>query len=64
MEIIITIILIIGLWIYVKVQELKTVNHCNKYQIDWRKANEDRIMNDLSDWQVKQNINNGKYNKR
>lgn len=63
MEIILTIILIVSIWIYGKVQELKATNYCNSYHIDWGKVNNDRIMNNLSNSQVNKNIINGKYDK-
>lgn len=63
MEIIATILLIIGLWGFYKIRDVKACNYSQSHQIDWGKVNHDRIINDLSNSQVNQNILNGKYNK-
>ena len=63
MEIIATILLIVGLWIFYKIGEIKACNYSQSHQIDWEKVNHDRAINDLSNSQVNQNIINEKYNK-
>ena len=63
MEIILSVLFIVGIWAYFKAQDVKTCNYSQSHQIDWGKVNDDRIINDLSNSQVNQNILNGKYNK-
>lgn len=59
-----SIILIVLIWVWVKAEERSANKYCNRHDIDWRKVNEDRTMNDLSNSQANKNIVNGKYNKR
>lgn len=63
MEFILSILLIIGIWWYFKYQDIKACNYRNTHNIDYGKMSEDRLMNNLSNSQVNQNILNGKYNK-
>ena len=62
MELILGILFIVGIVLYGKIQDEKATYHCNTYEVDWSKVNEDRIMNNLSDNQVNKNIVSGKYN--
>lgn len=59
------ILAVIGVMILVcvlnKTQTKKIDNYCNRKEINYKKLNEDRIMNDLSSSQINQNILNGKY---
>ncbi len=64
MEIIASILFLIGIWAFYIFQETKACNYSKTPQIDYGKVNNDRIMNDLSNSQVNRNILNGKYNKR
>lgn len=64
MEIIASIGLIVLIYAWFKAEDNRANKHCRKYNVDWGKVNEDRIMNDLSDYQVNQNIANGKYDRR
>ena len=58
MEIILSVLFIIGFILYCNAKE------ANAYrQVDWGKVNDDRIKNNLSRSQVNQNIMSGKYNK-
>ncbi len=59
-----SIILIVFIWAWVKAGERSANKYCNQHYIDWRKVNEDKTMNDLSNSQVDKNILSGKYNKR
>lgn len=61
MEIILSVGFLVAIWLWFKYQEGKASDHCNTHEVDWRKVNEDRTMNDLSNSQVNQNIINGKY---
>lgn len=61
MEIIATILLLVAICGYFKFQDVNASNHCNTYEVDWGKVNEDRIMNNLSQSQVNKNISSGKY---
>lgn len=63
MEILATIGLIVGVWLYYKIKEEQTIAHSNTYDVDWGKVNEDRIMNNLSQSQINDNIVNGKYDR-
>lgn len=60
MEIILSILFIIGVWTYFKRQESKASYYSNTYKIDWEKVNQDR-MKGTSDTQLNKNIYNGKY---
>lgn len=62
MEIILSILFILGIVVYFKVQDAKACNYSKAHRIDWGKVNNDRVVNDLSNSQVNQNILNGKYN--
>lgn len=62
MEIILSLLFILGIVTYFKVQDAKACNYSKVHRIDWGKVNNDRVMNDLSNSQVNQNILNGKYN--
>lgn len=64
MEIILSILFIVIIVVCFKVQDGRVDNHCNTYNVDWKKVNNDRIVSDLSDLQVNKNIINGKYDKR
>ena len=66
MEIILSVLFIAGIIGWFKLQDGRASNHLNSHvgKIDYGKMNEDRIMNDLSNSQVNQNIINGKYDKR
>lgn len=58
MEIILSVLFIIVFIHYINAKE------ANAYrQVDWGKANNDKLMNDLSNFQFNQNIMSGKYNK-
>lgn len=61
-----TVLLILGIVGWFKMQDGRASNHLNTHvgKIDYGKMNEDRIINDLSNSQVNQNIINGKYDKR
>ena len=63
MEIILSVLFILGIWAYFKAQDAKACNYSQSHQIDWGRVNYDRAINDLSNSQVNQNILNGKYNK-
>ena len=63
MEIILSVLFILGFWAYFKVQDGRACSYSQSHQIDWGKVNSDRAINDLSNYQVNQNILNGKYNK-
>ena len=63
MEIILSILFILGILAYFKVQDGRVGNYSQSHQIDWGKVNSDRAINDLSNSQVNQNILNGKYNR-
>lgn len=62
MEIILSVLFILGIWVYFKTQETKACNYSQSHQIDWGTVNSDRVLNDLSNSQVNQNIISGKYN--
>lgn len=66
MEIILSVLFIAGIVGWFKLQDSRASSHLNTYvgKIDYGKMNDDRIMNDLSNSQVNQNIINGKYDKR
>lgn len=61
MEIIFSGLFLFGFWVYYKSVEKGASDHCNTYNIDWKKVNSDRIENDLSGTQVSKNISKGKY---
>lgn len=61
MEIIFSIFLLLGSCFYYRCIDNKASDHCNTYKVDWKKVNEDRIMNDLSGSQINKNITSGKY---
>lgn len=63
MEIFLSIIFICGVTIYFSSIDKKVSNHCLKYDIDWKKVNDDKTMFDLSEGEINRNILNGKYNK-
>lgn len=58
MEIILSVLFIIGFIIYCNAKEASVYR-----QVDWKKANNDTLMNNLSKSQMNQNIMSGKYNK-
>lgn len=58
MEIILSVLFIIGFILYVNATETKAFRN-----VDWGKVNNDKYMNNLSNSQVNQNIMGGKYNK-
>lgn len=66
MEIILSVLFIVAIVGWFKLQDGRASNHLNTHvgKIDYGKMNEDRIMNDLSNSQVNQNIINGKYDKK
>lgn len=66
MEIILSALFILGIVGWFKLQDGRASNHLNSHvgKIDYGKMNEDRILNDLSNSQVNQNILSGKYDKR
>ena len=66
MEIILSALFILGIVSWFKLQDGRASNHLNSHagKIDYGKMNEDRILNDLSNSQVNQNIISGKYDKR
>ena len=66
MEIILSVLFILGIVGWFKLQDGRASNHLNSHvgKIDYGKMNEDRILNDLSNSQVNQNIISGKYDKR
>ena len=61
MEIIFSVLFLLAFWLYYRCIDNSASNHCNNYKVDWKKVNEDRIMNDLSGSQVNKNIASGKY---
>ena len=61
MEIILSILFVLGIVAYFKYQDGKATVHCNTYEIDWGKVVEDRTMNNLSNTQINRNIASGKY---
>lgn len=61
MEIVLTILLIEAFVLYGKVQDWNATSHCNTYEVDWGKVNDDRRMNNLSETQINKNIVSGKY---
>ena len=63
MEIILSVLFLLGIWAYFKIKDVNACNYSQSHQIDWGKVNHDRAINDLSNSQVNQNILNGKYNK-
>lgn len=64
MEIIASVLFLIGIWAYFKVKNVKVCNYSQSHQIGYGKLNNDRIMNNLSNSQVNNNILSGEYNKR
>ena len=66
MEIILSELFILGIFSWFKLQDGRSSNYLNTHvgKIDYGKMNEDRILNDLSNSQVNQNILSGKYDKR
>jgi len=64
METIASIGLIVFICAYFKAEDNRANKHWKSYDVDLGKVNEDRIMNDLSNFQVNQNIANGKYDRR
>ena len=66
MEIILSVLFILGIVGWFKLQDGRASNHLNSHvgKIDYGKMNEDRILNDLSNSQVNQNIISRKYDKR
>ena len=50
--------------LYSKYHDLKATIHCNQYDVDWIKADNDRLMNNLSQDQLNKNIAAGKYDKK
>ena len=62
MEIILSALFIFGFIFYFKAKDVKAHNYSQSHTIDWGKVNNDRAINDLSNYQVNQNILNGKYN--
>ena len=66
MEIILSVLFILGIVAWFKLQDTRASNHLNTNvgNVDYGKMNEDRILNDLSNSQVNQNIINGKYDKK
>lgn len=66
MEIILSLLFVAGMIGWFKLKDNRASNHLNTNagKIDYGKMNNDRVMNDLSNSQVNQNIINGKYDKR
>lgn len=66
MEIILSALFIAVIIGWFKLQDGRASNHLNSHvgKIDYGKMNEDRILNDLSNSQVNQNIISGKYDKK
>ena len=62
MEFILSALFIFGIWAFFKCKDVSATNYMNTHHIDYGKMNNDRILNDLSNSQVNQNILNGKYN--
>ena len=62
MEIILSVLFILGFVVYFKAKDVSACNYSQSHYIDWGKVNNDRTVNDLSNFQVNQNILNGKYN--
>lgn len=62
MEIILSVLFVFGFILYFKAKDVSACNYSQSHQIDWGKVNSDRAVNDLSNYQVNQNILNGKYN--
>lgn len=61
MQIIGSILLLVGIWAYVKWNEGQASNHSKTHVIDYGKVNNDRLFNNLSETQINKNIANGKY---
>lgn len=61
MEIILSILFLVGIWAYFKTQETKAFNHSSNYEVDWKKVNDDRIRNDISNHQIYKDVASGKY---
>lgn len=61
MEIIFSVLFLLGFWLYYKCVEESAIDYCNKYEVDWGKVNEDRTKNNLSNSQIDRNISLGKY---
>lgn len=59
MEIILSVVFIIGFILFVRAQEISAF-----HKIDCEKANNDKFINDLSQSQVNYNIMSGKYDKK
>lgn len=66
MEIILSVLFIAAIIGWFKLEDDRASNHLNTHagKVDYGKMNEDRILNDLSNSQVNQNIIDGKYDKR
>lgn len=62
MEIILSALFLVVIWACCKAQGVKAHNYSQSHQIDWGKVNSDRVVNDLSNSQVNQNILGEKYN--
>lgn len=61
MEIIFSVLFLFGFWAYYRSIDHSASNHCNKYNVDWKKVNEDQVKNNLSNSQVNKSIARGKY---
>lgn len=64
MEIILSVLFLLGIWAWSKLQDNRTCNYTNSHRIDYGKMNDDRLLNDLSNSEVNRNILSGKYDKR
>lgn len=60
MEIILSILFIVGVWAYCRNEEAKADHYSNTYRINWDKVNQDR-MNGASEMQLNKNIYRGNY---
>ena len=56
MEIILSILFLSGILAYFKVKDVRASDYSQSHQINWGKVNNDRVLNDLSNSQVNQNI--------
>lgn len=64
MEIIISVLFLVGIWAYFKSLDKKANDYQNNHEVDFGKMNDDITINNLSNSQINKNTLNGKYNKR
>ena len=61
MEIIFSVLFLFGFLVYYKSVDKRASDHCNTYNVDWKRVNNDRIKNNLSNSQINRNVSQGKY---